>query len=162
MVTDSVSASGLWVLSRSSRHRDPVAECIRRARHRLDPPRLSGLYNHLQRAAPAACSLVLRRLLSSIPDTPRACQRLPSRAPDTKSSCWSDHRHSPGRRPAPSLPTHRRLTFTGAILSPGGQGALAVIRSPFRGPNIGRGPRPHLADRRAPRRLESDQQISSC
>ena len=39
---------------------------------------------------------------------------------------------------------------------------MAVIRSPFRGPNIGRGPHPHLADRRAPRRLESDQQISSC
>ena len=151
MVTDSVSASGLWVLSRSSRHRDhPWQNAYVEARHRLDPPRLSALYNQ---STSGTCG-VFSRPTSTTTIDPGHTSRLPRIAQ------WNARHKAQLLVRSSPFPRSKACTIATNASPPdlrwrnstsGGQGALAVKPSPFR---------PHLADRRAPRRSELDQQIS--
>ena len=86
-----------------------LAECVRRAGHRLDSPRVPGPCNCDQREPSAPRPVLVRRLLSPLSDPSVARQRLPGCSPHPTAEQRQGDRDSASRRASPSLRTPRRL-----------------------------------------------------
>src|ERR1035437_1626289 len=93
-----------------------LAECLRRAGHRLDSSRGPGSYTRDQRAPSAPRPVLVRRLLSPLADPFVARQIMPGCSPHPTAELRRGDRDCESRRASSALRTPRRLTCFRGLL----------------------------------------------